>query len=184
MSANRQISFEGVQGYLNNLFGDCLDGKRILSLASATLGAIHFASLAVALIGQGLALAWGLTTRHAVRQVNRCGRATPLCWLAAVANTLKGRRNQYKYHVLVRFVAALPEGTEVTIVADRGICDHKLVRALREELKFDFGASGSRRDPAGLPHVWGAGCGGLPRTCGVRWGAVSVRSRSRTCRPR
>jgi hypothetical protein len=189
LSASKQISFEGVQRYLKTLFGDCLHAKRILSLAGATLGAIHSASMAVALIGQGLALARGLTTKHAVKQVDRMlanegidvdallghwvpfivgqrakiavaldwtdfdadgqttlmlslltrhGRATPLYWLTVAANTLKGRRNYYEYQVLVRFAAALPNGTEVTLVADRGFCDHKLYRVLREELKFDF----------------------------------------------
>ncbi len=189
MSASKQISFEGVQRYLKTLFGDCLHAKRILSLAGATLGAIHSASMAVALIGQGLALARGLTTKHAVKQVDRMlanegidvdallghwvpfivgqrakiavaldwtdfdadgqttlmlslltrhGRATPLYWLTVAANTLKGRRNYYEYQVLVRFAAALPNGTEVTLVADRGFCDHKLYRVLREGLKFDF----------------------------------------------
>ena len=184
MSASKQISFEGVQRYLKTLFGDCLHAKRILSLAGATLGAIHSASMAVALIGQGLALARGLTTKHAVKQVDRMlanegidvdallghwvpfivgqrakiavaldwtdfdadgqttlmlslltrhGRATPLYWLTVAANTLKGRRNYYEYQVLVRFAAALPNGTEVTLVADRGFCDHKLYRVLREE---------------------------------------------------
>ena len=41
------------------------------SLAGATLGAIQSASLAVGLIGQGLALARGRLTKHAVKQVDR-----------------------------------------------------------------------------------------------------------------
>src|ERR1700712_2214057 len=48
-----------------------LHAKRILSLAGATLGVIESASLAVALIGQGLALARGLTTQYAVKPVDR-----------------------------------------------------------------------------------------------------------------
>ena len=59
----------------------------------------------------------------------------------------------------MRFAAALPDGTEVTVVADRGFCDHKLYRVLRDELKFDFvirmranimvtAASGERRKAA------------------------------------
>lgn len=71
MSASKQISFEGVQRFLNSLFGNCLHAKRILSLAGATLGAIHSASMAVALIGQGLVLARGLNTKHAVKKVDR-----------------------------------------------------------------------------------------------------------------
>lgn len=71
MSANQQISSGGVQCFLEGLFGEGLHSKRILSLAGATPGAIQSVSLAVALIGQGLALARSLTTRHAVKQVDR-----------------------------------------------------------------------------------------------------------------
>ena len=210
MSASKQISFEGVHRVLKSLLDDCLHAKRILSLAGATLGAIQSASLAVALIGQGLALARGLNTKSAVKQVDRLlsnegidvdallaqwvpfivgsrpeiavaldwtdfdadrqttlmlslltrhGRATPLYWLTVDARTLKGRRNAYEYQVLVRFAAALPDGIKVTVVADRGFCDHKLYRVLREELRFGFvirmranimvtAASGERRTAA------------------------------------
>src|SRR3954469_2292672 len=71
LSASKQISFDGVHRVLKSLFGDCLHAKRILSLAGATLGAIQSGSLAVALIGQGLALARGLTTKYAIKQVDR-----------------------------------------------------------------------------------------------------------------
>jgi hypothetical protein len=40
--------------------------------------------------------------------------------------------------VLVRFAAALPDRVKVTLVADRGFCDHKLYRVLRDELAFHF----------------------------------------------
>jgi hypothetical protein len=71
LSANKQISFEGIQRFLRSVFGQDLHAKRILSLAGATLGAIESASLAVALIGQGLALARGLKTKYAIKQVDR-----------------------------------------------------------------------------------------------------------------
>jgi Transposase DDE domain len=210
MSASKQISFDGIHRVLESLFGDCLHAKRILSLAGATLGAIQSASLAVALIGQGLALARGLNTKYAIKQVDRLlsnagidvdallaqwvpfivgdrpeiavaldwtdfdadgqatlmlslltrhARATPLYWLTVDSTTLKGRRNVYEYQVLVRFAAALPDGIAVTVVADRGFCDHKLYRVLRDELKFSFvirmranimvtAASGERRKAA------------------------------------
>ena len=45
--------------------------KRVLSLANASLGVIRTASLAVATIGQGLALARGLVTKHAIKQIDR-----------------------------------------------------------------------------------------------------------------
>jgi hypothetical protein len=41
------------------------------SLADAALGVMHAASLAVAAIGQALALARGLITKHAIKQVDR-----------------------------------------------------------------------------------------------------------------
>ncbi len=53
------------------LFADDLHAKRVLSLAGATLGVIESASLAVAMIGQGLALARGRLTKHAIKQVDR-----------------------------------------------------------------------------------------------------------------
>jgi hypothetical protein len=68
---NQQISFAGIQRFLKGVFGQDLHAKRILSLAGATLGAIQSASLAVALIGQGLALARGLKTKYAIKQVDR-----------------------------------------------------------------------------------------------------------------
>jgi hypothetical protein len=210
LSASKQISFDGVHRVLRRLFGDCLHAKRILSLAGATLGAIQSGSLAVALIGQGLALARGLNTKYAIKQVDRLlsnegidvdallahwvpfivgsrpeiavaldwtdfdadgqttlmlslltrhGRATPLYWLTVDRNALKGQRNRYEYQVLVRFAAALPDEVKVTVVADRGFCDHKLYRVLRDELKFSFvirmranimvsAASGQRRKAA------------------------------------
>lgn len=71
MPANKQISFETIHRFLRTMFAGDLHAKRILSLAGATLGAIESASLAVALIGQGLALARGLVTKHAIKQVDR-----------------------------------------------------------------------------------------------------------------
>jgi len=71
MPTKKPLSFEGVHQFLRTLFADDLHAKRVLSLAGATLGAIEAASLAVAMIGQGLALARGRLTKHAVKQVDR-----------------------------------------------------------------------------------------------------------------
>ena len=51
--------------------GPGLHAKRIASLADATLGVMHTASLAVCTIGHGLAMARSLNARHAVKQVDR-----------------------------------------------------------------------------------------------------------------
>jgi len=71
MTADQAVGFDGVHGFLSNLFDGDLHAKRVLSLANATLGVIRTASLAVNTIGQGLALARGLTTKHAIKQVDR-----------------------------------------------------------------------------------------------------------------
>ena len=71
MRTNKALSFEGIHDSLRTLFGADLHAKRVLSLAGATLGVIQSASLAVAMIGQGLALARGRTTKHATKQVDR-----------------------------------------------------------------------------------------------------------------
>src|ERR1700721_580948 len=63
--------FEHVRSFIDELYGQDLHAKRIDSLAAATLGTMTAASLAVALIGQALAQAHGLKTKHAIKQVNR-----------------------------------------------------------------------------------------------------------------
>ena len=62
---------EGVFGFLDELLEGDLHGKRVLSLANATLGVMVSASLAVAVIGQSLAQARGLLSKHAIKQVDR-----------------------------------------------------------------------------------------------------------------
>ena len=71
MAIGQPLSYEGVDGFLDTLFGDDLHAKRVKSLAGATLGVIESASLAISMIGQGLALARGRLTKHAVKQVDR-----------------------------------------------------------------------------------------------------------------
>ena len=71
MATGQPLSFEGIHGFLETLFGDDLHAKRVKSLAGATLGVIESASLAIGMIGQGLALARGRLTKHAIKQVDR-----------------------------------------------------------------------------------------------------------------
>jgi len=66
MPTKKPLSFEGVHCFLRTLFAGDLHAKRVLSLAGATMGVIESASLAVAMIGQGLALARGRLTKHAI----------------------------------------------------------------------------------------------------------------------
>ncbi len=189
MTSSKQIAFDDVHGFVSGLFGEEVHAKRVYSLANATLGVMTAASLAVAAIGHGLALARGGLTKHAIKQVDRLlsnpgievdtllacwvpyvvgsrtsiavamdwtdfdadgqatimlslltghGRATPLIWLTVDKATLKDRRNEYEYRVLVRLAEILPAEVTVLIVADRGFGDKKLYSVLTEELKFDY----------------------------------------------
>src|ERR1700712_3525673 len=63
--------FADGRGFIGELYGSELHAKRVDSLAGATLGTMTAASLAVALIGQALAQARGLKTKHAIKQVDR-----------------------------------------------------------------------------------------------------------------
>jgi hypothetical protein len=71
MKPNKTLGFQHVNRFLTGLFDGDLHAKRVLSLANASLGVIGTASLAVNTIGHGLALARGLTTKHAIKQVDR-----------------------------------------------------------------------------------------------------------------
>ncbi len=69
--AGQRVRLGEVRSFLGELYGLDLHAKRIDSLAGATLGVMAAASLAVAMIGQALAQARGLVTKHAVKQVDR-----------------------------------------------------------------------------------------------------------------
>src|SRR5277367_3870947 len=62
---------EFVHNYLNGIFAESLHAKRIESLANGALGVMTSASLAVSIIGQALAQARGLLSKHAIKQVDR-----------------------------------------------------------------------------------------------------------------
>lgn len=60
-----------VLNFLESLFDDDVHAKRVYSLANATLGVLASTSLAIHAIGQGLAQARGLVTKHAIKQIDR-----------------------------------------------------------------------------------------------------------------
>ena len=62
---------EEVREFIGGVYGGELHAKRVDALAGATLGVMTGASLAVAVIGQALAQARGLVTKHAIKQVDR-----------------------------------------------------------------------------------------------------------------
>jgi len=65
------INFDKINCFLREMFNGDVHAKRVLSISNAVLGVITSASLAVHLIGQGLASAKGKITKHAVKQVDR-----------------------------------------------------------------------------------------------------------------
>lgn len=60
-----------IRSFIDAVYGGELHAKRVDALAGATLGVMAGASLAVAMIGQALAQARGLVTKHAIKQVDR-----------------------------------------------------------------------------------------------------------------
>src|SRR5271169_2718174 len=69
---NRSIKrVEFVHNYLDGIFAEDLHAKRVKSLANGALGVMTSASLAVSIIGQSLAQARGLLSKHAIKQVDR-----------------------------------------------------------------------------------------------------------------
>jgi hypothetical protein len=71
MTPSPALGFKDIEQFLQGLIGTDMHAKRVLSLANATLGVVRTGSLAVHAIGQGLAVAKGLNTKHAVKQVDR-----------------------------------------------------------------------------------------------------------------
>lgn len=66
------------------------------------------------------------------------GRAIPLLWRTVEKANLKDRRNEYEDSVLQRLRETLAEDVGVTVVADRGFMDTKLMAFLRDTLGFDY----------------------------------------------
>lgn len=71
--ANRElpVSFERVHLWLSDLFGTDLHAKRIFSIAGATTGLLAGGIASVGVMGRGLAVARGVTDKHAIKQVDR-----------------------------------------------------------------------------------------------------------------
>jgi hypothetical protein len=67
----RRFSFSQVRQVLGGVLDHDLHAKRVDSLCDATFGVLRCASLAVCMIGQGLAAASGLNPKHATKQVGR-----------------------------------------------------------------------------------------------------------------
>jgi hypothetical protein len=69
--ARPHMAARDVHQYVEQIIGDDIHAKQVLSLAYGVLGIIHVASLAIAAIGTGLAMVRGLLPKHAIKQVDR-----------------------------------------------------------------------------------------------------------------
>jgi len=67
----QMINFNRIYNYLEDLFHSNVHANRIVSMTNAVLGVITSASLAISMIGFGLAVAKGKSTKHSVKQVDR-----------------------------------------------------------------------------------------------------------------
>ncbi len=71
MSQPRAVRPKDIVPFMTHVFGDDLHAKTVLSLAMATTGVLHSASLGIHAIGRGLALAMLLDSKHTTNQVDR-----------------------------------------------------------------------------------------------------------------
>ncbi len=78
------ISFKEVYAFVERLFGEEMHEKRVESLSNATLGVMATGSLAVHLIGEGLAQVKEKTRKHCIKQVDRLPEQCALEGLGSV----------------------------------------------------------------------------------------------------
>jgi hypothetical protein len=71
MQARTHISPARVLEFVHQLFDPILHAKRVGSIVDATVGVLRGTSLAIHAIGVGLAMAKGLNSKHATKQVDR-----------------------------------------------------------------------------------------------------------------
>jgi hypothetical protein len=71
MAKTRRINPDRVRSFVENVVGDDMHAKRVLSLGNAVVGAMFAASLSIHAIGQGLAASQRTMRKHGVKQVDR-----------------------------------------------------------------------------------------------------------------
>lgn len=71
MRQKKFVRQEDVIAFIDDLLGEDLHAKRVLSLSNATVGVLTSTSLSIHAIGHGLAYACDLTDKHAIKQVDR-----------------------------------------------------------------------------------------------------------------
>jgi Transposase DDE domain len=69
--AQARVEAQTVETFVDGVLGETLHEMRVKSLALATVGVLHSASLAIHMIGRGLAAARGTSAKHGTKQVDR-----------------------------------------------------------------------------------------------------------------
>jgi len=73
-----------------------------------------------------------------INLVTTHGRATPLLWKTVDKGHLKNNRGRFEDQLLSRLKDCLPEGVQVTVLADRGFAAYKFFEFLEQELGFKY----------------------------------------------
>lgn len=68
---NHGLAPKQIHRFVENVIGDDLHAKRVLSVGNAAVGVVHAASLGIHAIGRAMAQAEGLEPKHAVKQIDR-----------------------------------------------------------------------------------------------------------------
>lgn len=71
MKRKKFVKKQDAVAFVSELIGTDMHAKRVLSLANATVGVLASTSLSVHAIGHGLAYAYGLASKHSIKQVDR-----------------------------------------------------------------------------------------------------------------
>ena len=71
MKTKKFVKQEDAVTFISNMLGDDIHAKRVLSVANATVGILTSTSLSIHAIGHGLAYAYGLASKHSIKQVDR-----------------------------------------------------------------------------------------------------------------
>jgi len=71
MKTKKFVKQEDAVTFISDMLGDDIHAKRVLSVANATVGILTSTSLSIHAIGHGLAYAYGLASKHSIKQVDR-----------------------------------------------------------------------------------------------------------------
>jgi len=77
-------------------------------------------------------------TTLSLNLVSSHGRATPLLWKTVYKKDLKSNRNNYEDELLAQLRSCITDKIKVTILADRGFCDVKLLEFISKKLGFYY----------------------------------------------